>query len=136
VFIELFADANFAGGLGTVILIHGRELEAYAALLRTFRSLALAENNEAGLHDVPGVRASGCRVSAVNQRGTWLRPEGIYALEPKGTFRWHRDGEGWLEVADKVESLLRAITAGKSVVFQVLQESRDVTVIMSDTRGW
>jgi dephospho-CoA kinase len=41
-----------------------------------------------------------------------------------------------LEVADKVESLLRAITAGKSVVFQVLQESRDVTVIMSDTRGW
>ena len=135
--IEFFADADFGGGRATVILIYGRELDALAALLETFRSVALAHNRQVSLHDLPGVHGiGGCRVSVVNERGTWLHPEGVYALQPRGAFRWHRDSEGWLEVADKVQSLLAAVTAGESNVYQVLESSKELAVIMSDARAW
>src|SRR5439155_1022603 len=104
---------------GPIVLIWGREPEAVAALLIAFRSLAEAQGREVALHvEVPGVQAVGCQVFAVNRQATWLHPEGVYALKAKGTFSWCRDSEGWLEVADKVESFLAGISAGQTNIYQ------------------
>ena len=120
-----------------VILIWGRERAAVAALLAAFHSLADVPGAEIALHaEVPGVQAEGCEVYAMNRRATWLRPLGVYALRAKGTFTWRRDREGWLEVADKVESFLQGISAGQTNIYQDLSSSRNATVILSAERAW
>ncbi len=134
--IEFFEDADYTFG-SPIVLIWGREPEAVAALLTAFRSLAEAQGREVALHvEVPGVQAVGCQVFAVNRQATWLHPEGVYALKAKGTFSWCRDSEGWLEVADKVESFLAGISAGQTNIYQDLSVSKDAAVILSAERAW
>jgi len=133
--IEFIEDANYFGY--PIVMIWGWEPEAVAALLTAFRSLAEEQGSEVALHvEVPGVQAVGCQMFAVNRQATWLHPEGVYALESKGTFSWCRDIEGWLEVADKVESFLAGISAGQRNIYQDLSSSREATVMLSDARAW
>ena len=106
-----------------------------AALLIAFRSLA-----EAGKGGCSARRGPWCP-------GRWLsgvRGEPTsHLVTPRRSVRaegqrhsWCRDSEGWLEVADKVESFLAGISAGQTNIYQDLSVSKDAAVILSAERAW
>ena len=117
---------------GVVVLIHGRDEATITALASTFRLLASEEVREIPIHEVPGVVAvGGCQVLATNRPG---RP-GVWTGAAPGAYRWCRDLEGWLQVAEMAEPIGDS-TATPRAPFQFLEQKGDADIVLSTERAW
>jgi hypothetical protein len=118
-------------GRNTLVLIHGRDRAAAAALVSRFKSLASGDVREVALHEIPGVSAiGGCQVLATNQPG---RP-GIRRIADPASYRWTQDLEGWLQVAELAWPVTQSFES-EGTHFQFL-EQQGAEVILSTERSW
>jgi hypothetical protein len=95
------------------------------------RLLGEAKEKEVGLHEVSGVTPVGeIQVFATNAKGR----AGVQQLS-MNVFRWRRDGEGWLEVADLADPVAQS-NPSEGTRFQYLDRYGRVNVIFSTDRAW
>ena len=126
--IEFFPDGSHDC---PAILFYGCSSAAAAGLIDTFRFLADVQETEIPLHQLTGVTPVGnIQVSATNVKGR----DGVEQLSAT-VFRWRRDREGWLEVADLAEPVAQS-NPSEGTRFQYLERNGRVNVIFSTDRAW
>jgi hypothetical protein len=126
--IEFFPEGNHDC---PAILFYGCPSTGTDALINTLRLLGEAKEKEVGLHEVSGVTPVGeIQVFATNAKGR----AGVQQLS-MNVFRWRRDGEGWLEVADLADPVAQS-NPSEGTRFQYLDRYGRVNVIFSTDRAW
>lgn len=126
--IEFFPEGNYDC---PAILFYGCRSAGAVALINTFRILAEGHETEIALHQVTDVTAIGeIQVLATNAKGR----AGVQQLSAS-MFRWRRDREGWLEVADLAEPVAQS-NPREETRFQHLERNGRVNVIFSTYRAW
>ena len=113
------------------ILLYGCPSDGADALINIFRSLAEKRETEVALSELPGVTLVGnLEVFVTNSKGR----EGVERVSLTA-FRWRRNREGWLEVADLAEPVAQS-NPSEGTRFQYLERNGRVNVIFSTDRAW
>jgi hypothetical protein len=113
------------------ILFYGCPSAGAETLINTFRSLGGGQETEVPLHQLIGLTSVGAiRVFATNAKSR----SSVDQLSDT-VFRWRRDREGWLEVADLAEPVAQS-NPREGTRFQYLERNGRVNVVFSTDRAW
>lgn len=126
--IEFFSEGNHDC---PALLFYGCPSAGVVALINNCRLLAEGQQAEVALHELTGVIPVGdIQVFATNANGR----DGVEQLSDT-VFRWRRNREGWLEVADLAEPVAQS-NPSEGTRFQYLERNGRVNVIFSTDRAW
>ena len=126
--IEFFPEGNQDC---PALLFYGCPSAGVVALIDICRLLAEGQQAEVALHELTGVIPVGdIQVFATNANGR----DGVEQLSDT-LFRWRRNREGWLEVADLAEPVAQS-NPSEGTRFQYLERNGRVNVIFSTDRAW
>ena len=126
--IEFFPEGNQDC---PALLFYGCPSAGVVALINNCRLLAEGQQAEVALHELTGVIPVGdIQLFATNANGR----DGVEKLSDT-VFRWRRNREGWLEVADLAEPVAQS-NPSEGTRFQYLERNGRVNVIFSNDRAW
>ena len=113
------------------LLFYGCPSAGVVALINNCRLLGEGQQAEVALHELTGVIPVGdIQVFATNANGR----DGVEQLSDT-VFRWRRNREGWLEVADLAEPVAQSNPC-EGTRCQYLERNGRVNVIFSTDRAW